>query len=396
MLNTLHTNLSTMQAAAKQLEFISSNVANINTVGFKGGMTKFESLFSHGQGGAANGGGVVLSHSVNYAPGTPLVTNNDLDMAVEGQGMFVLRDPAGKLIYTQAGRFEFDSEGVLVASGTKNKVLGLDAGGALAEITKSGLAAANSKTSEKITFSNTLLTNTRLLSKTVTVYDSSGTSHSLTIELTSALRDADGAVIVPAPANTWSVVVKEGSTVVAAADGNVIRFGTGGKVEPNGGTTDKTTLTFNFLPSNASPVSLVLDFSKTTSGSTGTSLVAVADGYARGTVTGTTVSDDGALAIRFSNGQEDKRQRIALALDRSGTLRTRDGVTFSSERPGAIEYGTSGDSFGVVKGGTLTGSNTDLTTAFSDLIVAQRMYGSGANVNKVVGEMLDALMQMNR
>lgn len=398
MLSVLNVNLSTMKAASEQLSQISTNVSNLNTIGYKGNQSQFSALFSQsgnsGHGGAS--GGVTFSHSINLANGTTVATSNPLDMAVDGHGFFVLQDKNGVLSYTQAGRFEFNDAGVLVSSDKTTKVLGMGSDGTLRELTKAGLAGENAKATEKITLSRVLSTEKHLVSRTVTVYDSIGNAHQLTLEFASDMREENDVLKVPTPANTWTVVVKEGSTVLTATTAATLAFDTTGKIVPNNGSTTTTTIGLNFAPLNANPMALVLDLSKLTSSTATSTLVANADGYTRGTVTDVAVNADGKLAVTFSNGQLDESQAVALALDEHHVLETGDGVIFRAGAGANLTYGSSGGAFGTVHGGVLTGSNTDLTTAFSDIITAQRMYTAGANVNKVVGEMLDSLMQMNR
>src|SRR5262245_33509273 len=118
MLGAMYTALSGMNAYSQGLDIISNNVANLNTPGFRVTDALFREivhrhLASSGGGGTSPGGaGVeVGSSSITFKSGDLRDSGNSLDVAIDGNGFFVL-DADGQRLYTRAGQFEFDADGV--------------------------------------------------------------------------------------------------------------------------------------------------------------------------------------------------------------------------------------------------------------------------------------------
>ncbi|MBN2647038.1 MAG: flagellar hook protein FlgE [Thiotrichales bacterium] len=116
--------LSGINAASNGLGVISNNLANSQTVGFKSSRAEFADLFSGAQ--TSPGNGVrVDSITQDFSQGTIAGTGRELDMAIDGEGFFVLQDISGRYdnIYTRNGSFKLDKDGFLTDQGG-NKVLG--------------------------------------------------------------------------------------------------------------------------------------------------------------------------------------------------------------------------------------------------------------------------------
>src|SRR5262245_27409527 len=109
--------LSGLNAAQADLTVTAHNIANTATTGFKGSRAEFAEMFSVSPQGVSNlaiGNGVRTSNvAQQFAQGNIDFTNNSLDLAVSGQGFFVLND-AGAQAYTRAGAFQIDRDGFLV------------------------------------------------------------------------------------------------------------------------------------------------------------------------------------------------------------------------------------------------------------------------------------------
>jgi flagellar basal-body rod protein FlgG len=118
-----------MAAQETQLETISNNIANGNTVGYKKQRVDFQDLLyqtvrqpgtptgstSQSPTGLQLGTGVrVVSTSRAFSQGTLLTTNNPLDVAIEGDGFFVVQQNDGNLAYTRAGALQTDTLGRIV------------------------------------------------------------------------------------------------------------------------------------------------------------------------------------------------------------------------------------------------------------------------------------------
>src|SRR4051812_2417149 len=114
---TFRVALSGLNAASSDLSVTANNIANTGTTGFKSSRAEFAELFAvspQGVSSTATGSGVrVADVSQQFSQGNVDFTNNSLDMAVSGQGFFVLSD-AGALAYTRAGSFKTDANGYVV------------------------------------------------------------------------------------------------------------------------------------------------------------------------------------------------------------------------------------------------------------------------------------------
>lgn len=116
--------LSGINASSEGLAVIANNLSNAQTMGFKSSRTEFGDLFSGAQSSAGNGV-KVSSINQNFQQGTINGTGRDLDMAVDGEGFFVIEDITGKYdqVYTRNGSFKLDADGYLTTQGG-DKVLG--------------------------------------------------------------------------------------------------------------------------------------------------------------------------------------------------------------------------------------------------------------------------------
>jgi len=143
--DALFTGISGLSAYQSQIDMISNNIANVGTVGFKGQRMTFADLFYQSQGFASgptqtNGGvdpmqtglGVkVNSIDTNFSQGGLQTTGINTDLAINGDGFFILRntDGTGQPLYTRDGHFSINSSGVLYDPATGLAVQGFMANG---------------------------------------------------------------------------------------------------------------------------------------------------------------------------------------------------------------------------------------------------------------------------
>lgn len=108
-------------AMEERLNVISNNVANINTIGFKKDQVSFKqfskvldtSMLAQGQYKIIPIDVIALNPSIDITPGTPMETGNPLDVAINGEGFFVINTVGGPR-YTRAGSFQLNTDNVLV------------------------------------------------------------------------------------------------------------------------------------------------------------------------------------------------------------------------------------------------------------------------------------------
>lgn len=132
MINSLWISKTGMEAQQMQLDIISNNLANVSTNGFKKSHAVFEDLMYQNLrqvGSATNeqanlptglqvGLGVrTVATSRNFSQGNLQQSNNNLDIAIQGNGFFQITMPDGTTGYTRDGAFQLDAQGRMVTSG---------------------------------------------------------------------------------------------------------------------------------------------------------------------------------------------------------------------------------------------------------------------------------------
>ena len=131
MIRSLWTSATGMQAQALNLDVISNNLANVNTSGFKKSRAEFQDLLYETIKPAGTPSsqdtnvptGIQLGHGTRpstvlkiFSQGSMENTQNELDLAIEGDGFFQITLPNGEMAYTRDGAFKLDSDGRIVNS----------------------------------------------------------------------------------------------------------------------------------------------------------------------------------------------------------------------------------------------------------------------------------------
>jgi flagellar hook protein FlgE len=393
MFDSIHIGTSGLQAFSAGLKVISNNVANLNTPGFKSADAQFANLFyiNGGTGAAAFSGNSLLFGSgvmagqtfVNFKAGETRQTGNALDLSVTGEGFFITRqDGSGDATYTRAGQFEFNDKGVLVVRGTDRQVVGLGAGNTETALSLDGLRINPPTPTATVSLAGNISSGaTDLTVDSMKVIDAVGGEHVLKLNF-KPKTDTPG---------TWTVTVLDGTAEVGSGE---IAF-LGGR--PVAGS---DSFSFNYVPAGVDGADVKVDFSKNvTSFDTGTvSSLAVSsgDGKAVGSLTKVAFEADGTMALTYSNGEVVKSTRLALARFDTPALLTPLGENgFSYARREGLHIGAANaDGFGAIASNQVEGSNVDLATEFSDLIVAQRGYQASSRIVSTANEMLQDLYDM--
>src|SRR5450830_1824706 len=307
MIDSIYIASSGLKGFQTGLQNISANTTNLNTPGFKGSDTQFADMFySQNQAGEGDPGTAqaglglqTLGTTIDFSQGQFQATNNVLDLAVNGQGYFVVKDSNGNIHYTADGEFKFNSDGTLVSSTTNEAVMALDSSGNLTSVSLNNLGTSAAKATSTVTFTGNLSsTATTDTISDVTVIDNAGTSHTLTLSFAP----------VTGSSGSWTATLKDGTTTVGSG---TIAFSSG---EPVSGS---DTVALSYTPSGGTAVALTLDFSSNVtsfdSGTSSTLAVNTQDGYAAGTLTKETFDSTGTMVLTYSNGQTAKSSQLALA-----------------------------------------------------------------------------------
>jgi flagellar hook protein FlgE len=389
MIDSIYVAMSGLHGYEQGLRTISNNTANLNTPGFKSSSMQFADMFSANNGmatGSHNGqqgfGLNALGTTLNFKQGQLQTTGNDLDLAIDGDGLFTLRTADGGLRYTRAGQFKFDANGAMVSSTSGEAVMGRDANGNLVQVTINALKSSAAKATANIAFSGNL--SSAVTTQTVgglTVIDAAGTSYTL-----SARLDAD-----TANPGSWTVTVLDGATTVGTGTLKFIN----GQPDP---ANSHVAVTFN--PVGQAPVPLTLDFSSnvTSSGTSTTSTLAMAsqDGFGPGGLGKATFDETGVLMLTYSNGQTARGPRLALGRFNSpDSIRSVGDNEYDVGDGSAWQAGVAQEQgFGTIRAGMVEMSNVDLSQQFSDLVIMQRGYQACSQVVSTANEMLSELFAM--
>jgi flagellar hook protein FlgE len=384
--------LSGLNAASSELNIIANNIANANTVGFKNSRAEFADVFASGAAGAGSlaiGSGVRLAAvTQQFTQGNIEFTESGLDLAVNGQGFFTLRDGSG-LVYTRAGGFGIDRDGFVVNSQNQRlQVFEAISGGGFNTGSLVDLRLQTSQSTPSATTSGSVTVNlpADATPPAVAVFDPADPG-SYTHSTSTAVYDSLGNLhqatfyfIKSATANQWDVAMAVDGNVVGAPQ--AIEFTAAGLQSlPAGGD-----LTFPaYDPANgAQPLNMTFDFSEATQFGGPFSVSAlVQDGFTSGRLTSIDISDSGVVFARFTNGRALELGKVALAnFPNTQGLRqlgkTTWGESFAS---GGVIMGEAGSgSYGLIQSGALEDSNVDLTKELVQMITSQRSFQANAQM----------------
>lgn len=388
MFQALFNSLSGLFSFSRSLNTVSNNVANMNTPGFRGSDTFFANI-GGGRGTRISGEGL------RTQAGDIRQTGNTTDLAVEGDGYFILSDDAGNLHYTRSGQFRFNEEGLLVDSVTGYTVMAYDQTGSLVTIDFDNYRSIPAVATTDVRISGNIAAvaagspvQTTTVN-TIRVFDAQGGSQVLTATFTSNSGVTPGSFLVR--------ITNEAGTQVGTGE---IRFDAGGTLVAGFNTVAVTlpvaggtqAITFNFGTPGA------LDGMTSLSGLASNLTSRVVDGHGVLGATEIKFNERGILEIVYSASERREGPQIALATFPNETSLTLDGGRLiSGATVSNVNYGRPTQSgFGRIAGGSLEMSNVDLTQEFADMIIIQRGYQASSRVMSVSNEMLEQLYNSTR
>ena len=390
------TALSGLAANNTALDVVGNNLANLNTTGFKSDSILFKDIMGQTSGSTVIGAGVATTGtSKQFTQGSIQPTAGPLDAAIEGNGLFVLRNNSGSTLYTRAGSFKFDGTGTLV-TGTGERVQGwsavngvLSTNGNIGDISITAIASQSPTATTKMTLSANLDASAPTGTKFATplqVVDSLGVTHVLTYSFTKTGSNAwDYDVSIPGEDLTGGTA----GTPTSLASGSLAFDSAGALTTPAPGAPVNVATTTG-LTSGASDIvadwslyspdgtSLITQFAQTSAASSTSQ-----DGILAAQLTGIKLGDNGTLMANFSSGKQIAIAQIALAaignpdsLVSSGNNNFVVGTQTLTPTVGMPNTGNRG----AILGGSLESSNVDLAREFTNLIIYQRGYQANAKV----------------
>lgn len=463
MLRSLYAGITGLINHQTRMDVIGNNVANVNTTGFKKGRVQFQDLISQTLQGAARPrdevGGVnpkqvglgmqVASIDTLHTQGALQTTGVKTDLAVEGEGFFILRD-GGALQYTRAGNFSIDADGILVDGANGRRVQGWNAQSVNNQTVINTAAGVNdlalpvgdkdnAVSTTSVSLASNLNKNTPVIPAvgasasdtqsgtwivSYDIFDSFGNTHALNINFTQAVGTP----------NQWNAQVQivsddgtnppQGVSVggIPSADGQtfVVDFNSDGTLlqitNPEGGVVNAgaldATLTFQVPDSEAGGAAQIAQTVAINFGEVGgvtdavtqfaapsTTRVYSQNGYGLGYLQDFRIDSAGVVTGVYSNGNNRTIGQVAMAsfINPGGLDKIGSTSYIESINSGIADVGTSGTaSRGRIAAGTLELSNVDLAEEFTDMIVTQRGFQANSRTITTSDQLLQELLTLKR
>lgn len=416
MLRSLYASISGLRSHQTMMDVTANNIANVNTQGFKAGRAVFADALSQ----TVRGGGIptdasgstnpmqiglgsrVASVSTSFSQGPLQLTGRVTDLAIQGNGFFVV-ERSGEQLLTRDGSFNWDASGQLVTGGGA-RVLGWSADpttGAINPSTSPGYIAVPTTVLPPAATGNIVLGGNISAGTAVgdfvatsgTVHNSLGTAFDLTLKMTKTsagnwtanitAKDPNGVItdITPAPAPTLNF----------DASGNLTSAG-------------NITLTGVNLGAGGAPQNITIALGNAQHGLTQYNQVSsmdmpVKDGSSGAELSSVSFGTDGSVTAQYTNGDSKMIAKVALAAvtNPEGMMKAADNLFQTTLTSGDPVFGQAGtEQFGSVAPGALEGSNVDLAAEFTNLVLAQRGFQANTRVITTSDEMLSDLVNVKR
>jgi len=437
IVNGLFAGRSGIASHGTAIAVVGDNISNSSTIGFKASRSEFEDLVSGGQASnrVVGSGSQIAAVSTIFTQGTLESTGRQLDLAIAGNGFFVLND-GGQRFYSRAGNFKVNSAGFLVNQNNL-EVLGFPAGGSGAlerininnasqdtnistsEITVTGnvdasatnlaagtLAALNATTPRAGTAGAGTgtyadLSNAAEFSTVVEVFDTLGAAHTITVFFfKTATNEYTAQAYVNAEEVSGSPAGDAGEPRLiynsAGTDANIVlQFNPDGTLT----STSETSLQLSVPWANGSSTSSIdLDLSNFTQFSTQSNVTALTqNGKGVGSVGSISISQNGEIFALLSNGQSSIIGTIGLVNFSNPEGLTRSGNNLLQQSPNSGEpiVGRPGSgTLGTIESGRIELSTVDIADQFVKLITLQRGFQANSRIITTINQLLNDIIQL--
>jgi flagellar hook protein FlgE len=409
---SMRTAVSGMNAQASRLAAVSDNVANVNTTGYKQATAEFETVLGQQATQDYMSGGVVAHVRQDASSqGTLRGTTNVTDLAVSGNGFFVVRNDAGESFLTRAGSFVPDSQGNLVNT-AGYKLMGYPMGDTVAsgvaglggtttvnigqlsltaKPSTTGTFTANLPSTANITPAGNLPSanvagSTTLAKSSIVAYDNLGAPVTLDVYFNKT------------SSNTWEVAVFNSAD---AATGGGFPYSSGALTtstvafDPATGALSSGGSLAISVPNGAT---LDIDLSKSTQLAAGYAVIDSAmSGNAPSAVQRVEIDDQGTMYAVYDSGTRTATYKIPLANVRSPNNLTQvtGNVYSASTASGSVvisDAKTGG--LGKIMSSSLEDSTVDLATELTTMIESQRGYTANSKVFQTSADLVDVLVNL--
>ncbi|MDA8231369.1 MAG: flagellar hook protein FlgE [Magnetospirillum sp.] len=428
--------VSGLQAQGQAIAIISDNLANANTTGYKGSDGSFIDMVTQQTTGSqyASGGVLATTRQNVGAQGLIATSSHTTDMAVDGNGMFVVQQglTSGPIGYTRDGEFSPDSQGNLALNGTYY-LMGwpTDSSGNIVASNVNNTSALSVVNIDRFN-SSAAATKNFALQANLPADSTVGATFTTALQIYDSLGVAQS---IPATwknngGNDWTMTVTDptspSSTTPTTGDLNAgggvpdvfdVKFNSNGSLDTitstsGGGSvnaaTNLVTIPIASWTDGAAGQSIALNLGtpNSTSGLTQYAMGQTPpivdihsqsqDGVPYGKMTGITIGTDGTLTANYDNGQKLPIYKVPLAIfpNYDGLLAGTDGVYSQTATSGQyVLREASVDGAGAIRGGALENSTVDTSAEFSKMIVAQQAYSAAATVISTGKQLYQTLEQ---
>lgn len=409
---SMRTSVSGMNAQAARLSAVSDNIANVNTTGYKQASTEFETVMGQQATQEIVSGGVI-SHMRQSAEsqGALRSTSSATDLAVNGNGFFVVSNNSGASFLTRSGSFVPDSQGNLVNT-AGFKLMGYPLGSTVATglpgtggTTAINIGALSLKATPSATGSFTAnLPATNAITPAANLPSANVAGSAVVGKSSLVAYDNLGAPVTidlyfnKTADNTWEVTAFDSA---GASPGGGFPYASG----------PLATSTLNFNPADGSLASgtsidmavanggnLSIDLSKTTQLAAKYAVVdSSIDGNAPSAVANVEIDDQGVLYAVYANGARTATYKIPLANVRSPdnlTLLSGNVYTESSDSGSVVVSDAQTAGLGKIMSGSLEDSTVDLANELTTMIESQRGYTANSKVFQTSADLMDVLVNL--
>lgn len=428
----MRTGVSGMNAQSTQLATVADNIANSGTNGYKRASVEFSSLVVPNTGTSYVSGGVSTQIRYDMGTGNVQYTTSVTDLAIDGNGFFVVQDASGKPYLTRAGSFIPDGEGSLVnAAGfyLMGRSFELGEPGASTgygdfeqvKIPTSGLERVPSTSgsfASNLPYSAPVYTGALPSTNPTGAADIEAIADgmadgSIFKTSTTAVGNAGQPIrldiyFTKTAADTWEVTVFHQPD---AATGSGFPYASGAidtisiAFDPATGnlaTGSATELTLDLTPTgedlNGQVVTVALTNMRQLEGPY-TPLEADMNGSATSAIDRVVINTDGVVIAQYANGATQQLYRLDLAFVQSpDQLSVLPGNVFQEGlESGQVNFGRPNElALGAIKSGALESSNVDIAEELTAMIKSQRNYTANSKVFQTGSDLMDVLVNLKR
>lgn len=414
--SALYSGVSGLKTNSHAMSVIGNNLAHTNTTGFKGARTVFSDLLSasvNGSGGSSQiGRGVNLSKVDNiFSQGTFESTESGLDVAIEGDSFFMLKEPGDDtMYYSRAGAFRFDQEGYLVNPegfrvqgqpfNLATNTLTPGEPQAIA-VTDTGLIPANMTTTmdliNNLDAAEVVPTvapfdptdpETFNYSMSTQIFDSLGNAHLVTTYYEKDAAD-----------NTWNWywgAEDTTGTPIGGPGGVQLVFDENGILDPPIG--PQTIGPIDWGNGSDTAQAIDLTFQTTQFHSDSVVISQNQNGFGAGDLTSVDINEEGIVVASYSNGEQINIAQLALSkFQNPGGLKLQGSNMFvATAAAGPPRTGLPGAELGKIFTNALEQSNVDMGNEFVRMITVQRGFQANSKIITTIDELLGELINLKR